>query len=220
MYWARACHSNDGDAPVVWATGQRSARRIERLQYAVERPLGKLPSESDDSRTLFLSSSAKAAGCDLSKPGLLCPAQRPLAKNAAEWPHRRSASTFHDRQQGVGSTHSQRRKRPFETFERLTSGLGGTTAVSHLQASVAFGRENDSGDAHQPHQCAAWLGGDAELGSLSGSAVALAPESVLVHQSACIWSSRALTSRLPIFRTAAMMASCSALGRDLPASQL
>ncbi len=63
-------------------------------------------------------------------------------------------------------------------------------------------------------------GGDAELDSLSGSALALAPESVLVHQTACIWWSRASTSRLPIFRTAAMAASCPALGRDVPASQL
>ena len=43
---------------------------------------------------------------------------------------------------------------------------------------------------------------------------------VLVRHSACIWLSRALTSRLPIFRTAAMTASCSALGRVVPASQL
>lgn len=59
--------------------------------------------------------------------------------------------------------------------------------------------------------------GEDVLQDVSGSRTAEGPP---VHQFACIWSSRALTSRLPIFRTAAMTASCSALGRDVPASQL
>lgn len=60
----------------------------------------------------------------------------------------------------------------------------------------------------------------AELGAISGRPAALAPENILLHQAACICSSRALTSRFPIFRTAAMIASCSAFGRVVPASQL